>query len=54
MPVGFSARVNETKAELDFETVGHIMIKLDLRFYKHTFAKTEVFSQTKNIYSKEF
>ncbi|KUK80882.1 MAG: Uncharacterized protein XD94_0711, partial [Mesotoga prima] len=54
MPVGFSARVNETKAELDFETEGHIMIKLDLKFYKHTFAKTEVFSQTKNIYSKDF
>jgi len=29
------------------------MIKLDLLFYKHTFAKTKVFSQTKNIYSKE-
>ncbi|MBN2252699.1 MAG: hypothetical protein JW701_03310 [Kosmotogaceae bacterium] len=54
MPVGFSARINESKAELDFETEGHIMIKLDLLFYKHTFAKTKVFSQTKNIYSKEF
>ncbi len=54
MPVGFSAKVNESKAELDFETEGHIMIKLDLLFYKHTFAKTKVFSQTKNIYSKEF
>ncbi|HOZ98699.1 hypothetical protein, partial [Mesotoga prima] len=54
IPMGFSAKVNESKAELDFETEGHIMIKLDLLFYKHTFAKTKVFSQTRNIYSKEF
>ena len=44
IPVGFSAKVNESKAELDFETEGHIMIKLNLLFYKHTFAKTKVFS----------
>ncbi len=54
IPMGFSAKVNQSKAELDFETEGHIMIKLDLLFYKHTFAKTKVFSQTRNIYSKEF
>jgi hypothetical protein len=54
IPMGFSAKVNESKAELDFETEGHIMIKLNLLFYKHTFAKTKVFSQTRNIYSKEF
>ncbi len=53
--LSFSSPERQTrggKLTLDFRTYGDLEIKIDVKFYKHTFKLGQVFNYRKNLYSK--